>query len=141
MAEPHISARHLVVCREVVYDPLDAEAPYSLRGLLTALRPDDDYGYPWCLELVCLFAQLFGEPGRYVVRIELVRISEDGSDVGTAATVYGPAPVWVRVGEFVEWAWFMLTYVPFPEPGLYEFRLVLDGYDGVLASERLCLEA
>jgi hypothetical protein len=35
---------------------------------------------------------------------------------------------------------FELPHVPFEEAGLYEFRLLLDGYPEPLAAERILLE-
>lgn len=140
MGDPPIHARHLLVCREVVYDPLDGETPYSLRGLLTKLRPDDDYGYPWCVEQVYLFAQLYGEPGRYMARIELVPLREDGADARPPVSIYGPVPVRVRDGSFVDGVWFTLARTPFDAPAVYEFRLLLDGYPDPLAAEYILLE-
>jgi hypothetical protein len=70
--EPPIQARHLLVCKQVDYDPYDPDgAHYSLRGLYVSLRPADDIGYPLCAESLWLFAQLYGEPGRYITRIAL----------------------------------------------------------------------
>jgi hypothetical protein len=139
MADPPIAARHLLVCREVLFDPFDAEAPYSLRGVVTHLTPDA-IGFPLCCEVLWVYIELFGEPGRYVVRVELVALDEDGGDLGPPVVVRDWTPVRVRPEKFVEGVRLQLYQTVFPDPGLYEFRLVLDGFDQPLIVERFKLE-
>lgn len=38
-SEPSLLARHLLICREVIYDGDNPHAPYTLRSMLTELRP------------------------------------------------------------------------------------------------------
>jgi hypothetical protein len=124
----------------VRYDPL-SPAAYSLHGLITRLRPDDDIGYPLCVETVWLLAQLYGELGRYQVSVDLVRVGDDDAADDDPVKVYGLGPARVREGQFVEGVRFRLTHVPFPTAGLYEFRLTLEGFPEPLATERVLLEA
>lgn len=71
----------------MLYDPLDAAAPYSLRGVMTHFGPAGDYGYPLCAESLWLYAEVFGEPGRYLVRAALVALDDDGDDLGPPTVV------------------------------------------------------
>jgi hypothetical protein len=64
---PPIQARHLIACEDVLYDPGRPDAPYSIRGVFASIRPPDDFGYPLTIEIIWLFVQLFGEPGRYLI--------------------------------------------------------------------------
>lgn len=138
MDEPPIQARYLLLCREVVFDPLDEITPYSLRGVYTTLRPDE-VGYPLCCEMIWAYTEVFGEPGRYLTRIEYHRLADDESPDGPARTVFDSRPVRIRPGAFVEGARFQLFHAAFPEGGLYEFQLFLEGYVEPLATQRVYL--
>lgn len=137
--EPPIQARCLKVCREVIYDPHDEEAPYSLRAVISHLRPHDDLGYPLCMESLMVYVELFGEPGRHLTRVVVVLIdpSEEVPDQVVATFDWKPARV--RPGLFVDGAKFQLMQIPFDIPGLYEFRFMLDGYEDPLIAERIQL--
>jgi hypothetical protein len=134
-----IQARHLLLCRNVVFDPLDEKAPYSLQSVMNRTRPEE-FGYPLCLEFLWAYAEFFGEPGRYSVWIGLVMLAADGTEAGPVVPVHGPTPIRVREDVFVDGVRFRLLHVPFEEPGLYEFRLYLDGHPEPLVGERFLLE-
>jgi hypothetical protein len=52
----------------------------------------------------------------------------------------GPTSGLVREGRFVEGLVIPLWNVPFPAPGIYEFRLRRDAIDEPLATERILLK-
>ena len=133
-----LHARHLLVCREVLRDPFAPGAAYSLRGLVVFLQPNDDIGYPLAAESLVLFAQVFGDAGQYDFWVDLVFVEDDGSE--SHVTTYGPMAASVRPGQFVEALTFPISNVPFPQPGIYEFRLRRDAVQEPLATERLLLK-
>lgn len=137
--EAPVYARRLTICRAVDYNPFDPEAPYTLRGVVNYIRPEDDYGYPLCVETLWIYAELYGEPGRYYARALLTRVDDDGEDVGRPVTLFDQRPAVARLGAFVSGVRFRLSHVVFGTPGVYEFRLLLDGFDEPLASERVLL--
>ncbi|MGL6094279.1 MAG: hypothetical protein ACRC7O_00575 [Fimbriiglobus sp.] len=139
MDEPPIYCRHLLLCREVVYDPLNNDTPYSLYSMIYDFRPDSDYWYPICAEAVWVFAELFGQAGRYRVRIDVVPLNEDGADAGPPILTRAEIPVRLRPGYFVDPARFRLRQVMFDAPGVYEFRLTLEGFTEPLAATRVHL--
>ena len=137
-AQPELSARHLLVCQEVLYDPFQFGAAYSLRGLITTISPRDDIGFPLAAEKLTLFAQVFGSPGTYPVGIDLVEVEEE-DDEGTRVASLGPFLLTVRPGRFVEGVVFPLSNVPFPRPGVYEFRLRRGHDNELVIAERVLL--
>jgi hypothetical protein len=137
-AQLELRARHLLLCQQVLYDPFVLGAAFSLRGLLVSLQPNDDIGYPFTSEEIAVFAQLFGDAGDYRLWIDLVEIGgEDEADTNVFS--YGPFAVRVRPNRFVEGMHVSLRRVPFPRPGIYEFRLRREN-DEPLAVERLLLK-
>jgi hypothetical protein len=139
MDEPDLNARHLLVCRDVIYEPDFVWAAHTLRGLVVSLRPGDDDGYPVIAEHLWLFAQVYGTPGEYEVWVELVRIDPE-TDEGIFVARYGPSRLTVSVGRFVDNKGWRLPKIPFDVPGVYEFRLYVEGRGDPLAAERLRLE-
>ncbi len=139
--EPDIAARHLLLCREVVWNAGDAEGRYNLVGLLTELRPKGTFTLVWDLPIHA-FVQFFGNPGRYDIWIEMVRlIQDDDGEVldELEAVVFGPFEI--NLGDrFVSGRNFPLVAVPFDRPGLYEFRVRVAGVYDVLAAERILVE-
>jgi hypothetical protein len=76
-----------------------------------------------------------------MTRIELYRLTDEpGGGMDELVFVTGWTPVRVRQGRFVDGQRFGLRQVPFPDPGVYEFRLALDGYPEPLIDERVYLE-
>lgn len=137
--EATLYSRHLLVCSEVRYDPFAPGAAHSLRGLIVYLQPLDDIGFPLVAESLVLFAQLFGDAGRYTLSVDLVFVDE-GDDTERTVATFGPTVVIVRPGQFVDSISMPLWNVPFPQPGVYEFRLRRDAVAEPLASERLLLK-
>ncbi len=140
--EPEIGARHLLLCREVIWNAHDAEAPYTLRGMLAAIQPTGEFPLVWD-QPMSVFAQFFGAPGEYEVWVELVRLVFDESgeihDEVEQAT-YGPFVIALEGTYFLRGRALFLRRVPFSAPGIYEFRLRAAGVFAPLASERLSVE-
>jgi hypothetical protein len=140
--EQDIGARHLLLCRDVVWNSADVEAPYNLIGLLTSLAPRGDF--PFRLESpIYAFVQFFGHPGKYEVWIEMIHLNQDESGEvidENDSLEFGPFELNINAQFFVHGRAFCLRKVPFDSPGLYEFRVRVAGVYDSLASERLFVE-
>ena len=140
--EPDIAARHLLLCREVVWNSADTEAPYNLRGLMTSVAVRGDFPLVYHKPIHVL-VQFFGSHGEYEVWIELVRLVQDerGEVLDeTEAVVFGPFELNITEGFFIHGRAFFLKTVPFDAPGLFEFRVRVAGVYDVLVTERLFVE-
>jgi hypothetical protein len=133
-----LNARHLLVCREVLHDPFQPGAAYSLKGLVVSFQPADDIGYPMTVESLVLFAQVYGDAGRFVFWVDLYEILDDADD--RLISTYGPTVGVVREGRFIDALTIPVWNVPFPRPGVYEFRLRRDAVVEPMISERLLLK-
>ena len=141
-SEPCLSARHLLICREVIYDGNNPVAPYTLRGMLTELRPFRAFPLVWN-QPIYLFAQYFGEDGEFEVWFDLVQLVYDEADEvvdEVEEASYGPFMLHLAPGRFVHSRSYLLRRVPFTEPGVYEFRLRVAGVMEPLVSEHLLVE-
>lgn len=136
--ERELHARHLLICQQVLYDPFRPGAGYSLREFVVFIRPNDDIGYPITVESLVLFAQVFGDAGPYAFWLDLYLVEGDGDD--QLISTFGPIPGLVREGRFVDALTIPLWNVPFPKPGVYEFRLRRDDISEPLIDERLLLK-
>lgn len=134
--DKEVSFRHLLLCDSVQHDPSAPGHSYSVNGLINWLMPEDEYGYPLVVERIVIFAQVWGTRAEHSLTIDLIRI-EENDDVRIAT--YGPMTFPVYGNEFVENRKWTLHQVGFPIPGLYEFRLFVDGQVEAALSERLFL--
>jgi len=140
--EPDIAARHLLLCREVVWNSGDPESRYSLIGLYTDIRPKGTFPLVWDRPLYT-FVQFFGSLGEYEVWIEVVRLVQDdeGEFVDeTEAVVFGPFEIAITKIAFLHGRSFPLKKVPFDAPGYFEFRVRVAGAYDVIIAERLFVE-
>lgn len=128
--------RHLLLCQHIEYDFGNPMAPYSLQGVVTSLGPEPGDGYPLLVDILWVFAQGTGDPGKYEVWIDLVPVDEDGNNTGEA-TPFGPLIWIISEGAYVESRGWAIRFIPFPAPGLFEVRLRC-GPD-ILAREQLLL--
>lgn len=140
--EPDVAARHLLLCREVVWNAADPEGRYSLLGLLTDIRPKGTFPLVWDRPIYA-FVQFFGAPGEYEVWIEVVRLIRD--DYGevldeTEAVAFGPFDLNITESRFIHGRSYPMRRVPFDAPGLFEFRVRLAGVYDVVVAERLLVE-
>ncbi len=58
--EKELNARHQLICQQVLYDPFQPGAAFSLRGLLVSIQPQDDIGYPITAEELAVFCPGMG---------------------------------------------------------------------------------
>jgi len=137
-AEKEIACRHLLLCRTIWFTG-DLDDGFSLGRLVVHLRPQE-HRFPFiCETRLFLFCQLYGDPGEYTARIELIPITmgEDGEQVEGEHTPFGPWLIPLYGQEFVESFAFPLYKLPFGSPGIYEFRLVFDELPDWWAAERV----
>lgn len=137
--EPRVlNCAHFIACHSVRYDNEDADAGCTLERVIVHARPSDAKGFPFRIARMCLFAQLFGTPSEYTLRVRLHRIKAvDDEDVIETRRDFGPWSI-ALVGEsYVECYALPITDVWFSEPSVYEFQLWADGFDSPLARERI----
>ena len=135
----YFACSNLIACRAIGYDNTNADAGYSLSGVLVHVRPLSSAGFPFVVARQCLFAQVFGTAGEYVVRIRQVRIEAGDEDEMNAVemTDFGPWNILIPGDSYVECFGFALTDAQYPVAGVYEFQLWADGFDHPLGSERV----
>jgi hypothetical protein len=127
---PIVVCSHLIACGEINSDPENADSGYSLGQILVHVRPSDQRGFPFSASRIYLFAQLHGTPGEYTIRVRQVRIGVvDGDEVQGEGVEYGPWDISIPGDNYVECFGIPLTGVPFPEAGVYEFQLWVDGVE------------
>ena len=131
--------RNLLLCQHIEYDADNLAAPYSLRGLVTALEPEAGDQFPLLLPELWVFFQASGDPGDYQIWIHLVPVDEDGEDSGDETT-YGPCILIVHEDVYIESRGWRILNLPFTAPGLYEVRL-LCGVDVIAREQLLVREA
>lgn len=139
---PELHCRHLLVCRYVWYDSDRPDDGYSLGKLLVSVRASPDAPFPLRVPRLFLFAQLFGMPIEYTVRVVQNRLEPTGigdEEHTTFTREFGPWGILLPGEEFVESFAFPLLNVAFPEAGVYEFQLLAEGVhpDELLAAERV----
>lgn len=113
--------RRVIVCRKVEASPGPLGLPYTLRGVETSIRPPESRGFPYRETELWLFVQYADGDGTHPVRFELVRQHLESEEVVMALDL---PPIHMTRGRFfVLNRGYKLTAVPFPEPGIYEFRI------------------
>ncbi len=148
MDEPNLYCPRLLICRSIWYDGRHTERGFSLGGLYANVAPPEGDGYPFRIERLFVYAQLWGDVGEYSVRIRFVRIELQGydeeievqlGDDGEARVYPMPTHRPVTVGDRnrIEEFAFAIGPVPFTAPGLYEFQLRVDGLDHPVGRERI----
>ncbi len=102
--EPEIGARHLILCREVLWNAGAPDAPYTLRNVVHRVRLAS--GYPGVAPgPFYLYAEYYGEQGEFDVWIDLVRMTtdEDGDEVDEVEeTCNGPYTLALHPDRFVQ---------------------------------------
>ncbi len=137
--EPDINARHLLLCREVVFDSNQPESPYTLRGMLTAIRMIKSFPSTTD-EPVYLYVEYFGSAGYYEAwfDVEHLLYNGDGENDGEEPVgSYGPFDLKLFPEMFVHSRFYVLRRVPYPIAGIYEFRLRIAGIEEPLITQRL----
>ena len=136
---PELHCARLLACSELEADLSNPDSGYSLKNILVHVRPADGLGFPFRIPRIWLFAQLFGTPGEYLLRVRVSRLVLEEDEIVEAGEpiAYGPWEIELPDGNYVECFGIPLTHVPFKEPGVYEFQLWADGFDEMLYYERL----
>jgi len=140
--EPEIDARHLLLCREVGFDPSQPYSPYILRGSLSLFYPVGDFPVVWH-EPVYLYVEFFGDAGEFEIWFDLVRyvFGEDGEIADEVDEgCYGPFELRLPPATFVQGRSYPLKKLPLPAPEVYEVQLRIAGKYDVLASTRFLVE-
>jgi hypothetical protein len=139
--QPVLRCARLLACGRIEADLTDPDRGYTLHNVIVHVRPADRRGFPFRTPLVWLFAQLYGDPGEYTLRVRVVGIEpdEDGEAVEVGEPVeFGPWDIEMPGdGNYVECFGFPLEDVRFPAPGVFEFQLWADGVEGMLYNERV----
>src|SRR5437868_6706090 len=80
---PRVWCRHLILCRNVWYDPERMDDGFSLGKLLVQVRPAEGETYPILFHRLFAFVQLAGDVGTQSFWIHLLRIdrTEYGEEV------------------------------------------------------------
>ena len=139
LPEPQLSCRHFLACHTIWYDAANPDAGWSLGRVIVHVRPADAGGYPFVVPRLFVFFQLFGATGEHLFRVELVRLEhdEEGNEVESTPIEFGPWECQLPGEKLVEGFAVSLEDVPFGELGLYEFRLRVDGLEGLHATEQV----
>lgn len=139
---PELHCRHLLVCRTIWYDAERPDEGFSLGKVLVTVRASATNPFPIRVPRLFLYAQMFGTPAEYTIRIVQNRLEPTG--IGDEEEVvftreFGPRGILLPGEEYVESYAFPLQEVSFPEAGVYEFQLLADGAQPseVLATERI----
>jgi hypothetical protein len=139
--QPVLVCARLLACGHIDADLTDPDAGYSLRNVLVHVRPPAGSGFPFRVLRIWLFAQLYGTPGEYVLRVRMTRIGldEDGDAVEVGDPIeFGPWEIALPGdGNYLECVGVPLSDVLFTDPGVYEFQLWADGFEDILHTERI----
>jgi hypothetical protein len=113
--------RRVIVCRKVEVDSAQLGTPYTVKKVLTAIRPPVGGSYPIREDELWLFVQYTDGQGRHEVKLELVRQHLESEEA--VLTIDLPPIHMTRGRFFVLNRGYRLTNVAFPAPGVYEFRI------------------
>jgi hypothetical protein len=126
--------RHFIACERVEWSPDGRH--YSLRNLISAIRPLPGTTYPRIHPELYLFAVLTDGQGRLPFSVQLVTWDQQGQE----QSIYTSPSVILDLGQdpLAVHGWpIRLRNLPFDRPGLYEFRLRCDGE--IMAREPILL--
>ena len=148
MTDPVVYCRHLLICRSVWHNNQRPELGYSVGGIYTTLEPDDGLGFPFRLERMFVYAQLWGDDGEYRAHVRLVKIDSVGYDDEVETQLGGNEgprsfpmptirPITITGLDYKVEVAFPIFFIPFSEPGSYEFQFWIDGIDYPVGRERI----
>lgn len=113
--------RRVIVCRKVEVTNPGPNQEYAIRGIIDLLRPPAGRTFPYRERGLWVFAQFVDGAGTHPVVLDVVRV---GIDSETLIKSYRLPPVHMTRGRFfVLNRAYRLPDVPFPEAGIYEFRV------------------
>jgi hypothetical protein len=116
--------RHFIACERIEHSP--GSRNVGLYNLIHAIRPASDAIYPLIRRNLCLYVLLTDGSGRLPFQVRLMFIEEEETEIYTTPPLsrdLGSNPLAVMGWPLV------LRNVPFPQPGLYEFRLLCAGQE------------
>jgi hypothetical protein len=114
--------RHFIACERIERSPDRRQC--SLVNVIHAIQPLPGAPYPRIHPELCLFVQMTDGQGRHSFQLQLVFLDEDETVIHTTPPIerdLGPDPLVIHGWPLT------LRNVPFPRPGVYEFRLMCDG--------------
>lgn len=117
-------------------------------GILTHIEPPEGLDFPFRLERVIVYAQLWGDPGDYRFWIRLVKIETDEYDEEVEVQLGADGmprqfpiptqrPFEISGLNFLDELAFPIPAVPFADRGVYEFQLWAEGIDEPVARARV----
>lgn len=116
--------RHFIACERIERSPDGRQC--SLVNVIHAIQPLPGVPYPRIHPELGLFVQMSDGRGTHSFQLELVYLAEEEVVIHATPPVerdLGPDPLMVH-------GWpLRLRNVPFPHPGVYEFRLRCDGQE------------
>lgn len=142
---PRVWCRHLLLCRNVWFDPARMDDGFLLGKLLVQVRPAEGESYPIVFHRLFAFVQLAGDVGTHLFRVRLLRIDRTGYDeevevplgVNDEPLNFGPWEIDLVGEEYFESFAFPLLDIHLLTAGEYEFQLILDETpDAILYRER-----
>ena len=125
--------RHFIACERIEHAP--GRRNVALINLIHAIRPAAGALYPLIRRQLSLYVLLTDGSGRISCQLRLLLIEEKETEIYTTPPLtrdLGPDPLAV-----IGWP-LVLQNVPFPQPGLYEFRLLCAGLE--IAREPILLK-
>lgn len=146
--EPALHCPHLLLCRAIWFDASQPERGFSLGGVRTSLAPADRGQFPFRVDRLFAYAQLWGEPGEYHLRIRVVRLQVVEYH-GVEEIELGPngdalefpipnrRPFEITGLNYIDEFALAVGPFSFPGPGVYEFQLWTEDADAPVARERL----
>jgi hypothetical protein len=114
--------RHFIACERIERSPDGRHC--SLVNVIHAIRPLPGAPYPRVHPALSLYVLLTDGQGRHSFQVQLVILEEEETVIHTTPPIerdLGPDPLAVHGWPLT------LRNVPFPRPGVYEFRLLCDG--------------
>jgi hypothetical protein len=124
--------RHFIACERIERSPDRRQC--SLVNVIHAIQPLPGAPFPRIHPELCLFVQMTDGQGTHSFQLQLVFLDEDETVIHTTPPVerdLGPDPLVVHGWPLT------LRNVPFPRPGVYEFRLMCDGQEVAREAIRL----
>ncbi|OWK41594.1 hypothetical protein FRUB_03672 [Fimbriiglobus ruber] len=134
-----MNCRHFLTCMAVWRDESKKGTEFGVSRILVRVVPEDDKGYPFKIERLFAYFQLFGTPGQYPLRVRLVRVQSERYYEETEAfeQEWAAFEVPIEDDDFTVGVGVQLRSVTFSEEGVYEFQLLWGGRTEPLARERI----
>ena len=117
--------RRVIVCRKVEVTNAGPGQLYHIRGVVNTIRPKAGTSFPYREKELWVFVQYSDGAGTHRPTLELIRHSLETEEV---VATWNLPPIHLTAGRFAVLSrGHKLRGIPFPEPGVYEFRVRCDG--------------